>query len=52
MSHSQTVLADTPINTFILDQSPAAVLHRIQLHLSDDADFLLQGRVRIIKSAL
>ena len=32
-----------------LDQSPAAVLERIWLHLSEDAEFLLKGRVRIIK---
>jgi len=31
-----------------VDQSPRAVLHRIRLHLPDEADFLLRGRVRIV----
>jgi hypothetical protein len=35
-----------------IDQSPSAVLRRIQLQLKDDADLLLQGRIRIIKYAL
>lgn len=34
-----------------IDQSPLAVLRRIQLQLKDDADFLLQGRIRVIKYA-
>ena len=33
------------------DQSPAAVLKRIQLQLPEEAEQLLQGRVRIIKCA-
>ncbi|KAF6229943.1 hypothetical protein HO133_004280 [Letharia lupina] len=32
-----------------IDQSPAAALRRVQLHLPDEADRLLQGRLRIIK---
>lgn len=35
----------------IADQSPAAALKRIQLQLPDEAERLLQGRVRIIKCA-
>ncbi|KAK1750089.1 Aspirochlorine biosynthesis protein N [Echria macrotheca] len=31
-----------------IDQSPGAVLHRILLHLPEQAEFLLQGRVRVI----
>ncbi|KAH8596649.1 methyltransferase CmcJ [Bisporella sp. PMI_857] len=31
-----------------IDQSPAATLKRVQLHLGDEAEFLLQGRVRVI----
>lgn len=31
-----------------IDQSPSAVLRRIQLQLKDDAEFLLQGRIRVI----
>ena len=31
------------------DQSPRAVVHRVQLQLQDEAPYLLQGRVRIIK---
>ncbi|KAK3368629.1 methyltransferase CmcJ [Podospora didyma] len=31
-----------------VDQSPRGVLHRIQLHLPDEAAFLLQGRVRVV----
>lgn len=31
-----------------IDQSPSAVLRRIQLQLPDEAEFLLQGRVRVI----
>jgi hypothetical protein len=34
---------------YITDQSPAAALRRIQLQLKEDADYLLRGRVRIIK---
>ena len=32
-----------------VDQSPRAVLHRIQVHCGEDVDRLLQGRVRVIK---
>ena len=32
----------------IADQSPRAVLHRVLLHLPEQAMFLLQGRVRVI----
>jgi len=32
-----------------IDQSPAAVLKRVKLQLGDEAELLLQGRVRIIK---
>ncbi|KAK1750425.1 Aspirochlorine biosynthesis protein N [Echria macrotheca] len=31
-----------------VDQSPRAVVHRVQLQLQDEAPYLLQGRVRII----
>ena len=31
------------------DQSTAGVVHRVQVHLKDQANFLLQGRVRLIK---
>ena len=33
-----------------VDQTPGAVLGRIRLQLPDEADFLLQGRVRVITS--
>jgi hypothetical protein len=45
---SQTLLAGT-VNGASADQSPRAVLHRIKLHLPDEANTLLRGRVRIIK---
>ena len=44
---SQHLLPATHVH---VDQTPSAVLGRVRLHLSDQADFLLQGRVRIIKS--
>ncbi len=35
--------------TWTADQSPAAVLNRVQLQLREDAASLLQGRIRVIK---
>lgn len=37
------------LNDFFPDQSPEGVLHRVLLHLPEEAPFLLQGRVRVIK---
>src|SRR6266487_6991857 len=37
------------LTEYLSDQSPRSVVHRIQLQLGEDAAFLLQGRVRIIK---
>ncbi|KAF5512393.1 Aspirochlorine biosynthesis protein N [Colletotrichum aenigma] len=37
-----------PSPTVHVDQSASGVLHRVLLHLPDDAPFLLQGRVRLI----
>ncbi|KAH7333288.1 methyltransferase CmcJ [Rhexocercosporidium sp. MPI-PUGE-AT-0058] len=38
-----------PVRVVHVDQSPAAVLNRVQLHMKEKAEYLLQGRVRIIK---
>ena len=38
------------ILTLLEDQSPAAALKRIQMQLPEDANLLLKGRVRIVKS--
>lgn len=35
-----------------IDQTPSAALGRIRLHLPEQADFLIRGRVRIIKLSL
>jgi hypothetical protein len=32
-----------------VDQAPDAVVRRVHLHLGDDAEYLLKGRVRTIK---
>lgn len=32
-----------------IDQTPSAVIGRVQLHMKEEADILLQGRVRVIK---
>ncbi|KAK0614480.1 hypothetical protein B0T14DRAFT_570415 [Immersiella caudata] len=37
-----------PANRVHIDQSPAAALHRVLLHFPDEAEQLLQGRVRIL----
>ena len=37
-------IADIPT-----DQAPSAVLGRIRLHLPEQADYLLKGRVRVVK---
>ncbi|CCF32719.1 methyltransferase CmcJ [Colletotrichum higginsianum] len=37
-----------PSPTVHVDQSPEGVLHRVLLHLPEEAPFLLQGRVRVI----
>lgn len=37
-----------PANRVHIDQSPSAALHRVLLHFPDDAEQLLQGRVRIL----
>ena len=37
------------IADLLADQAPSAVLGRIRLHLPEQADYLLKGRVRIIK---
>ncbi|KAH9212213.1 methyltransferase CmcJ [Leptodontidium sp. 2 PMI_412] len=37
-----------PAGVVHVDQSPAAVLNRVQLHMQEKAEYLLQGRVRII----
>ena len=44
---SQHLLPATHVH---VDQTPAAVVGRVRLHLPAQADFLLRGRVRIIKS--
>jgi hypothetical protein len=33
----------------LADQSPNAVINRIKLHFPENADFLLQCRVRVVK---
>lgn len=38
-----------PVLSRTSDQSPSAVLQRIQLQLNEDSEFLLQGRIRVIK---
>ncbi|KAH7409369.1 methyltransferase CmcJ [Cadophora sp. MPI-SDFR-AT-0126] len=38
----------TPAQVVHVDQSPSAVLNRVQLHMKEEAEYLLQGRVRII----
>ncbi|CAD6453992.1 2fff91e4-6fe9-4a8e-a36c-e83118e1dc8e [Sclerotinia trifoliorum] len=40
-----------PARAVHVDQSPAAVLHRVELQLPNEAEFLLRGRVRVIKCA-
>jgi hypothetical protein len=37
-----------PANRVHIDQSPAAALHRVLLHFPEEAEQLLQGRVRIL----
>lgn len=32
-----------------LDQAPVAALNRVKTQLANEADYLLQGRVRILK---
>ena len=44
---SQHLLPATHVH---VDQTPSAVVGRVRLHLPKQADFLLRGRVRIIKS--
>ena len=44
---SQHLLPATHVH---VDQTPSAVVGRVRRHLFDQADFLLRGRVRIIKS--
>jgi len=41
-----TVLGDT---YSVVDQAPLAVLNRVRLQLKQDADYLLKGRVRVVK---
>ena len=43
---SQHLLPATHVH---VDQTPSAVVGRVRLHLPNQADFLLRGRVRIIK---
>lgn len=43
---SQHLLPATHVH---VDQTPSAVVGRVRLHLPEQADFLLRGRVRIIK---
>ena len=43
---SQHLLPATHVH---VDQTPSAVLGRVRLHLPEQADFLLGGRVRIVK---
>ena len=43
---SQHLLPATHVH---VDQTPSAVVGRVQLHLPKQADYLLRGRVRIIK---
>ncbi|PVH88887.1 methyltransferase CmcJ [Cadophora sp. DSE1049] len=38
----------SPAQVAHVDQSPSAVLNRVQLHMKEQAEYLLQGRVRII----
>ena len=44
---SQHLLPATHVH---VDQTPSAVVGRVRLHLPEQADFLLRGRVRIVKS--
>ena len=44
---SQHLLPATHVH---VDQTPSAVVGRVRRHLLDQADFLLRGKVRIIKS--
>ncbi len=44
---SQHLLPATHVH---VDQTPSAVVGRVRLHLPKQADYLLRGRVRIIKS--
>lgn len=43
------MLVLTPAYCIVKDQSTRAVVHRIQLHLQDEAAYLFKGRVRIVK---